>query len=181
MNSRPTKTKIPLTKKQIVQAILVWIAVGVTIYFGFFHDNSLKGDALPGSPRTDLLETAVLSQVPKSKEAAVKAALSEVLTKCGNISAIRHTRLIVQNCPDFSLNNSQSAGCIVLSPASQRCHARVLEYTRAAAASCVKPAWSRAATTSSGVGEWPTPTSLRLGWFAINKVASTQHPQSHFP
>lgn len=86
MNSRPTKTKIPLTKKQIVQAILVWIAVGVTIYFGFFHENSLKGDAVPGSPRTNLLETAVLSQVPKSKEAAVKAALSAVLKKCNNIS-----------------------------------------------------------------------------------------------
>lgn len=67
----------------------------------------------------------------------------------------------------LSLNNSQIAGCMCLSPASHCCHARSDEYTRRAASVCERSARSRNDRISSGVGFEAGLLRPRFGWLAI--------------
>lgn len=65
-------------------------------------------------------------------------------------------------------NKWKNAGCIRRFPYSQSCQPRSVAWMRSPAASCVRPAASRAAFTCAGVGLLAAlPARLRLGWLVI--------------
>lgn len=69
----------------------------------------------------------------------------------------------------LSLNNSQKAGCMRRSPASHCCQVRQVVCTSAPAAVCERPAASRAARISSGVGLRAAEAAReRFGWLLID-------------
>lgn len=70
--------------------------------------------------------------------------------------------------PTLMRNSSQNAGCMRRSPASHCCQVRQVVCTSAPAAVCDRPAASRAARTSSGVGLRAAEAAReRLGWLGI--------------
>lgn len=65
-------------------------------------------------------------------------------------------------------NRWKNAGCIRRFPYSQSCQPRSVAWMRSPAASCVRPAASRAALICSGVGLFAAlPARLRFGWLGI--------------
>lgn len=65
-------------------------------------------------------------------------------------------------------NRWKKAGCIRRLPYSQSCQPRNVAWIRSPAASCVRPAASRAAFTCAGVGLLAAlPARLRFGWLDI--------------
>lgn len=82
-------------------------------------------------------------------------------------------------------NNSQKAGCMRRSPASHCCQVRQVVCTVAPAAVCDRPAASRAARISSGVGLRAAEAAReRFGWLPMSdevfKTGSLGHAASRF-